>query len=147
MKLCFDSIDEVREFVKGLKTSRTKGEPDEGAQAGTTAPAPLQPPNPGPGFNPGFVPPGAGAGPMGGAFPATGAPGLAPEVAAIVARIVARMDGAVASGATKVEDMLTWFRGQCGAEAGAASLDQIKANFLPRLPMPTLENIAKLMSA
>lgn len=156
MKLCFDSIDEVREFVKGLKTSRNKNDADEGTQAGATggqiATAPIQPPVGGgagfPGAPGGFAAPGAGAGPAGGAFPAAGAQtGPAPEVLAMVARITARMDAVLQSGQGTVDTMLPWFRGQCGPEAANATLDQIKQNFLPRLSYPALEGIAKLTGA
>lgn len=158
MRLSFDTIEEVREFVKGLKTSRTKGDADEGTQAGAAtgqqAPAPIMPqtngafPGPGTMQTAGFAAPGPGAGPAGGGFPAAGAQlGPAPEVVALVNRIVTRMDAAVAKGETNVDQMLVWFRGQCGAEAANATLDQIKGIFLPRLTVPALDGIAKLTGA
>ena len=61
-------------------------------------------------------------------------------------RIIARIDSAIASGQPP-DAVLNWFRGQCGAEAAAATMDQIKTVFLPKLAMPGLENIAKLMNA
>lgn len=146
MKLCFDSIVEIREFVAALKG--TRGKKDEGDDAATPgtggAPAPLAPPKEQPGANfqtppaqPSFTPP-AG-------FPGVG--GAQPDpTQAIVQRIVTRIDGAVASG-QPADAVLTWFRSQCGAEAANATMDQIKANFLPKLAMPALENIAKLMNA
>lgn len=158
MRLCFDTLDEVKDFVKQLKGTRggKGGGSDEGdgAQAGTTgqAPPPLAPPAGGaPGF-PGaggatFAPPGAGAGAAGGAFPAAGASvGPSPEVLALVNRVVARIDGAIASGQA-ADQVLQWFRGQCGPDAANATLDQIKTIFLPKLATPSLENIAKLMAA
>jgi hypothetical protein len=152
MKLCFDTVDELRAFVKeDLKAKRTgKGEADDAPATGS-APAPLQPPaggQPATGFPSGpvgFAAPGAGAGPAGGGFPAAAAPD--PTVAALVQRIVTRVEAAVSSGATKPEDMITWFRGQCGPEAASATWDQIKANFLPKLTTVQLDGIAKMMNA
>ena len=154
MQLTFDTVEELKEFVKThLKNPRNKaGGDDEGAQVGGTAPPPVMPPTGGaasgfPSGPSGFVPQGAGAGPMGGGFPAAAVTGPAPEVVALVNRIVARMNGAVQSGATKPDDMLTWFRGQCGPEAAAATIEQVQQHFLPRLPVPALEQIAKMMAA
>lgn len=147
MRLSFDSIDEVKEFVKGLKGTRG-GKGDAADEATGHAPEPLKPPAGGAGFPGagGFVPPGAGAGQtVGGPF-AAAATGPAPEVVALVNRISARIDGAIASG-QGAGDVLTWFRGQCGAEAAQATMDQIKAVFLPKMAVPGLENIAKLMNA
>ena len=69
-----------------------------------------------------------------------------PVVAGLVQRIVTRIDSAIASG-QPADAVLTWFRGQCGAEASAATMDHIKTVFLPKLAVPALENIAKLMNA
>lgn len=145
MKLCFDSIEEVRDFVRNhLKNPRAgKGDNDGDGAAGQTAggaPALLQPPGSGQSFNPGaaaFTPPAGGV-----AFN----PGPAPEVQAIVQRINTRIDGAIQSGQAP-DQVLTWFRNQCGPEAANATLEQIKTVFLPKAAMPTLENIAKLMAA
>lgn len=147
MKLCFDSIAEVKDFVASLKGTRgKKGENDDGelipGNPTQQAPAPLQPPaqqQPAafqPQAAPAFTPPQG--------FP--GAPAADPAAAALVARIVTRIDGAIASG-QPADAVLTWFRGQCGAEAANATMDQVKQVFLPKLAMPTLENIAKLMNA
>jgi hypothetical protein len=152
MELKFTSIEEMLEFAGKLKKPRT-GKAGEGEEASNT-PAPLQPSAGGaavgfPGAG-GFAPQGAGAGQMGGAFPAVGAPVLAPEVAALVQRITARMDSAVSSGVTKADDMLAWFRGQCAGvdpNAANATLDQIKGVFLPKLSVPALDQIAKMMAA
>lgn len=150
MRLSFDSIEEVKDFVKNLKGTRG-GKAGDSEDTGTAqtgnAPQPLAPP--GGGFNPGgaaFAPPVGGATLAGAAFPAAGAPGLAPEVQALVTRITTRIDGAIATG-QPAEQVLAWFRGQCGPEAAAATMDQIKQIFLPKAPVPTLENIAKLMNA
>jgi hypothetical protein len=152
MKLCFDTVEELRSFVKeDLKAKRTgKGEADD-APAGS-APAPLQPPAggamsgfPSGGAPAGFAAPGAGAGPAGGGFPAAAAPD--PAIAALVQRITTRVEAAIQSGSTKPEDMIAWFRGQCGSEAASATWDQIKANFLPKLAVPQLDGIAKMMNA
>lgn len=148
MRLSFDTIDEVKDFVKQLKGTRGgKSEPDELGNAGQAAPQPLQPPAGGAaGFNPGFVPQGGGAGPTGGAFPAAGATGPAPEVLALVQRISAKIDGAIAGG-QPAESVVTWFRTQCGPEAANYTLDQIKQVALPRMAQVGLEQIAKLMAA
>jgi hypothetical protein len=140
MKLCFDSIEEVKEFVANLKGTRgKKGEIDDAPAA--AAPAPLQPPQT---FNPsGFAPQGQPAAQVGGAFPAA-VVGPAPEVLALVTKITARLDQALAGG-QPAEQALTWFRSQCGPEAASATMDQIKGTFLPRMTVPVLENIAKLM--
>jgi hypothetical protein len=150
--VAFDSLDEFEAFRTSGKKTRTgkKGDGTDGddtAGTGQIAPAPLAPPVgqaggfPGPGAT-AFTPPGAGA-----AFPGPGATTIDPAVTALVARIQTRMDTAVASGATKAEDMLNWFRGQCGPEAAQATMDQIKTIFLYKQSIPALENIAKLMSA
>lgn len=153
MRLSFDTIDEVKDFVKQLKGTRggKVGDNDEGAAAGN-APQPLAPPlgqattfNPAGG--PGFAPPAGGAIQTGAGPFAAGATVLAPEIQALVTRIVTRIDGAAASGQS-VDAMLTWLRGNVGDPgAASATLDQIKTVFLPRASAPTLENIAKLMAA
>lgn len=148
MELKFSSIEEVQEFVKRLKGTRGG---KAGADETETAPAPLAPPTtPAPasqGFNPGgFAPPAAGAAPQAVAFPAPAAPAVAPEVQGLVGRIVTKLDGAIASG-QPADQVLGWFRSQCGAEAANADLAQIKTVFLPKLTVPALENIAKLMNA
>jgi hypothetical protein len=149
MRLSFDSIEEVKDFVKNLKGTRGgKAEADEPGE--TKAPTPLAPPASAASGFPGaagFAPPAPGAGPTGGAFPVAGAPQVAPEVLALVNRIVPKMDSAVSSGATKVGDMLAWFQGQCGPEAANATIDQIKQIFLPRMSVAQLTTIAGLMSA
>lgn len=145
MELKFFSIEEVKDFVKGLKNPRSGKSGDE--EAPGQAPTPLQPPLGGAGFpGTGFAPPGAGAGPQGGGFPAAAATGPAPEVLALVGRINARIDSAIASG-QPADGVLTWFRGKCGPEAANATMDQIKQIALPRAPVPLLEDIAKLMNA
>lgn len=154
MKLCFDSIEEVKAFVGELKGTRGKrGEKGEDDAPGTqAAPAPLSPPvaSPQAGFPgagaTGFAPPAGGAAQAGGAFPAAAAPALAPEVQSLVTRINTRIDGAVAGG-QPTDAVLQWFRGQCGPEAASATMDQIKGVFLPKMAVPVLENIAKLMNA
>lgn len=148
MKLCFDSIEETREFVKNLKGTRTGkgGETDDSnpGTGGQQAPAPIQPPQGQPGtFNPG----GAMSFPSGGAAMS----GPSPEVLALVQRIAARIDWCLTpapqGGGQDAGSILTWFRGQCGAEAANYTMDQIKQVALPRAAMPTLNDIAKLMNA
>lgn len=152
MKLCFDSIEEVQDFVKKLKGTRGgKKDDDEATGAGQAAPQPLAPPaGPAAGFTPGgapgFAPPVAGATQAAVGQFAPGAPVVGPEVQALVTRINAKLDGAIASGQPE-EAVVQWFRSQCGPEAAQASKDQIKTVFLPKLTVPALENIAKLMNA
>jgi hypothetical protein len=150
MKLEFESIEEVKEFVTKLKGTRGgKADKEDEAPQGQ-APAPMAPPAGGQ-FTPGagFAPPAAGA-TAGGAGPfAAAANGPAPEVLALVTRINTRIDGAAASG-QPVDQMVAWFRGECakaGLDANNATMDQIKAVFLPKMPVPALEGIAKLMNA
>ena len=156
MRLSFDTIEEVKEFVKSLKTSRTKGDKEEG-DAGTvgSSPQPLAPPTGGPtaGF-PGpatFAAPGAGAGPAGSGFPAVNATGPAPEVLALVQRITARIDVSIAAPPNGLgqphDNVLAWFRQQCGPETAQYTLDQIKQSALPRLTVAQLDGIAKLIAA
>ena len=154
MKLCFDSIEEVKEFVASLKGTRgKKGEADEGAAPGN-APAPLQPPAGGvaQGFNPGgmattqFAPPVGGVAQAGGAFPAAAAPTVAPEIAALVQRIIVKLDAAIASG-QPADAALNWLKSQCGPDTANYTMDQIKQQALPKLAQPVLENMAKLMAA
>lgn len=138
----FDSEDEFKARIKNPRG----GKGDEvGGNAALTAqgPAPLMPPagsqQP---FNPAPAP--AAFTPPQGGFP--GQPVIDPVVAGLVQRITARIDSSLASG-QPADSVLTWFRGQCGAEASAATMDQIKTIFLPKLAVPGLENIAKLMNA
>lgn len=143
MKLCFDSIAEVKDFVGSLKGTRgKKDEGDEAPPSAHQAPAPLMPPQAQPqAFQPNaapqFQPPQAFA-------PQN--PTVDPAVGALVARINTKIDSAIASG-QPADSVLSWFRGQCGAGAENATMDQIKTVFLPKAAMPTLENIAKLMNA
>ena len=141
MKLEFGSIEEVKEFVAQLKGKRgPKGESD--GEAGPQAPVPAMPPAAtqfqGPGAVHGFVAPAANPFP-----PATGGD---PAITALVHRIGVGIDAQLARGSDP-NNALTWFRQQCGPEAAAATRDQIKTVFLPRLPHAALENIAKLTGA
>lgn len=158
MRLSFDSIDEVREFVKGLKGTRGgKNDIDEGATAGGLAtaqrggaPAPRMPDTASASF-PTADFPGAGAAPGGAGYPAAGVTGPGPEVVALVQRIAAKIDWAMQpspnGGGQPADAILNWFRGQCGPETASYTMDQIKQVALPRASVPTLENIAKLMNA
>lgn len=149
MQLTFNSIEEVREFIKSLKGTRGgKGGDGEDNPAGTGgAPAPQQPPQGSTGA-PSFQAPQqqqpSFQAPAGGGFP--GQPTGDPATAALVQRINTRIDGAIASG-QPADTVLGWFRSQAGVGAENATMDQIKNNFLPKMAVPTLENIAKLMNA
>jgi hypothetical protein len=131
----FDSEEEFKARIKN-----PRGGKDDAGQSTQIAPAPLAPPQT---QQPAFSPQPAAFTPPAG-FPGT--PAVDPVVAALVQRIATRIDGALASG-QPADAVLTWFRGQCGAEAAAATMDQIKTVFLPKLAVPGLENIAKLMNA
>lgn len=144
---------QVKDYVSKIKGTRnTKGEADEGAQIGA-APAPLMPPITGPALGggfpgapmTGFAPPAPGAAPATG-FPAAGVTGPAPDVMAVVQRIVKVLDGAVASGQPEASAR-DWLAKQCGPEVAAWTLPQLKEHALPRLSVPQLEGIAKLMNA
>jgi len=148
MKLEFDSIEEIQDFVKKLKGTRGgKEKPDElEQQLPAAAPAPLAPPT---GGQTAFAPLAAGATAAAAGPFAAAANGPAPEVVALVQRIAVRIDGAIASG-QPADQALGWFRGECqkaGLDAANATMDQIKAVFLPKMPVPALESIAKLMNA
>lgn len=148
MKLCFESIEEVQEFVKRLKGTRGgKADKDDAETTGAVttgaAPQPLMPPQGGqamgfPGTGAAFQPPQQQP-----SFPSAG---VDPVVAGLVDRINKRIDGAIQSG-QPADTVLTWFRSQCGAEAANATMEQIKGVFLPKLTVPALEQIAKLMAA
>ncbi len=143
----FDTEEEFKARIKNPRGGKGSSDDADSAGQGTQqAPAPLQPPQAQPAtFNPtpASVPPQAAFVPPQG-FP--GAPAADPVVAGLVGRINARIDSAIASG-QPADAVLNWFRGQAGAEASAATMDQIKAIFLPKLAVPALENIAKLMNA
>jgi hypothetical protein len=149
MQLIFDSIEEVKAFVTQLKGTRGKGkgdDGDDGAQTGPAsnqAPAPLMPPQQQ--FNP-APPPATFTPPPVNPFPPQAQTAIDPVIAGLVQRITARIDAAITSG-QPADAVLNWFRGQCGAEASAATMDQIKNVFLHKLAAPGLENIAKLMNA
>lgn len=158
MRLSFDSIDEVKEFVKGLKGTRG-GKNDAGDDEqlkGGNAPAPLMPNTAGQvagGFpGTGGAAPGAGAGPMGAGPFAGGAAAGGQDQAQVqmVTRIIGAMDAAVSSGRTSVDNMLAWFRQECAkvdATAANATLDQIKGVYLYRMGAPALEGLAKAIGA
>jgi hypothetical protein len=129
----FDSEDEFKARIKNPRGGKDNEQPPSGQ-----APAPLLPPQ---GQSTAFQ---AAAFTPPVAFPS--APVGDPAVAGLVKRIVDRIDSAIASG-QPADAVLSWFRGQCGAEASAATMDQIKTVFLPKLAVPGLENIAKLMNA
>jgi len=143
MKITVEFENEA-EFKARIKNPRG-GKDDDTPPTTTQAPAPLMPPQGQPqafGVAPppaAFTPP-----PTQGGF--LGAPASDPVAAGLVQRITARIDGAIASG-QPADAVLNWFRGQCGAEAAGATMEQIKTVFLPKLAVPGLENIAKLMNA
>lgn len=156
MRLSFDTIDEVKDFVKQLKGGRrTKGDADgddgeTGAQVGGAstglAPPPAQPPAGAPNFTPGGTPA------PGGAF----VPGAAPNtMPAIVGRITAQVDkliGGQVPGqpAQPADAVLQWLRGQIAphdATAASATMDQVKQVYLAKLPEAALNEMARLIGA
>lgn len=156
MRLSFDSIDEVREFVKSLKGTRGgKDKDDEGAAVGNLgtpqglAPPPAQPPtsNPAPSFTPGAAP--------GGAFTPGAAPAAPPTMSAIVGRIIAQVDKLIAGqvpgqGAQPAEAVLQWMRNQVAphdASAAGATMDQMKQVYLNKLPEAALNEMARQIAA
>ena len=152
MKLEFESIEEVKDFVTKLKGTRGgKADKDEaeGQTGHINAPSPLQPPQgSATGFS-AFAPPAQAAAPAATGFPAAGAPQPAPEVVALALRIGNRTDAVIAQG-QNAEQAVGWLRSQCataGLDASAATLNDIKAVFLPKMPPAALENIAKLIGA
>jgi hypothetical protein len=135
-------FDSEEEFKSRIKNPRGKGDPEPGAgagQVGQQAPTPLMPPQQ---FGVTQVQPTAFTPPQ--AFPGT--PTIDPAVMALVQRIATRLDAVIAQG-QPVDTALGWLRGQCGAEASAATMDQIKTVFLPKLTAVGLEQIAKLIGA
>lgn len=154
MRLSFDSIDEVKEFVKQLKGTRGgKGDKDEETAPQTgNSPAPLAPPTTAaaigfPGGQAGFTaPPAGGAAPQAGAFPATVAP-TTPAIDPAIAAWVSKISGVIDATANtpKAGEMLQWFRNSFGAEAASATAEQIKTIFLPRLNVEQLAQMGKMM--
>lgn len=166
MRLSFDSIDEVKEFVKQLKGTRGGKDKDDG-ETGTTvttgnlpgngqAPAPLMPTaqqlQAATGAN-GAAPGGVatvGQSAVAGAFPGGGpVPGVDPAAAALVQRIATRVDGAIQSG-QPAESITQWLRNACGqvdANAAQADLATLKTVYLFKMPPATLEAMAKQMNA
>lgn len=140
-------FDSEAEFKARIKNPRGGKDDDQPETAKGQAPTPLMPPQQSQAFSP-APPPAAFTPPQGGfpGQPAASAPVGDPVVAGLVHRITMKIDSAIASG-QPADAILNWFRGQCGAEAAAATMNQIKTVFLPKLAMPGLENIAKLMNA
>jgi len=130
MKLCFDSIDEVKTFMAALKGTRGKGK-DEQADEVAAAPVGGQPVMPV--INTGFTAPVA-------AVP--GFPGANSGTNPLVGQIIVKLDGALASG-QNAEQITNWFRNLLGPDAAAATLDQIKQVFIPRLAEPQLKQLAQ----
>jgi hypothetical protein len=65
-----------------------------------------------------------------------------PAVNPLVPQIIAKLDGALTSG-QNAEQITNWFRNLLGPDAAAATLDQIKQVFIPRLPEPQLKQLAQ----
>lgn len=143
-------FDNEEEFKARIKNPRN---PKDGETAGATggAAAPLMPPQggsmtgaagaqPGPNFAPQaqFTPPGGG-------YPGASNPVGDPAAFALAGKLGKVMDNSIASG-QPIESILGWFREQSGAPANATA-EQIKSVYLPKLPMATLESMAKVTNA
>lgn len=129
MKLCFDSIDEVKTFMAALKgTRKGKDETDEPVAAPVGGQPQMAP------INTGFAPPQT----------TVGFPGAMPQAAVnpLVGQIIVKLDGALATG-QNAEQITNWFRNLLGPDAAAATLDQIKQIFIPRLAEPQLKQLAQ----
>lgn len=142
----FDTEEEFKARIKNPRGTKNQDEPETGAGQPATgnAPTPLMPTQQHAGFTGptgGFAPPNGGP-----AFPGASAPTADPAIMSLAQRINAKLDGMIAAG-QNVDSALNWFRGQAGSEAANATLDQIKNHFMHKLPMVTLENIAKSMNA
>jgi hypothetical protein len=139
----FDSEEEFKARIKNPRGGKNNADDGTDQPAGQQAPAPLMPPpQPQQPFNPAPAP--AAFTPPSSPFPGT--PAIDPAVAGFVQRIATRLDTVIAQG-QPADLALSWLRGQCGAEASAATLDQIKTVFLPKLTAVGLEQIAKLTGA
>lgn len=142
MKLEFNSIDEIREFMDQLKGTRggRKGKTDEADVAADdvkgSAPAPLQPPA---ASAPVFAPQAQPAAPA----PVFGAPAVDPAVTDLVGKISARWNESVAAQPATGDAALKFFREQVG-NAGA-SKEQIQGTLLAQLSLDALKKIAGLV--
>lgn len=164
MKLCFDSIEEIKEFmtrIKGTRGGKNKDETEETetvsapatvatsavTTAPNTAPAPMQPPaGDAPNGSPSFPAAGFPGGGVTLGAPTAAPSGPSPEVAALVTRINNHL-GTLAQNNQLGDQALSWLRNQCGPEAASATIDQIKGIFLAKLQPPALDQIAKLIGA
>jgi hypothetical protein len=158
MKLCFDSIDEVKTFVAALKTTRggkkddAAGDDTQGAALGQIAAAQG---NTGlPAGNVGFAGQTANLSPVAGPGAAPGAAGAFPgagqtvqaqpqqvQLHPLAKAIIERSDASIAAG-HPVDGVTTWFRGLLGPEAAQATWEQIKTLFIPRLSEAQLKQMA-----
>ncbi len=141
MKLEFNSIDEIREFMDQLKGTRggRKGKADEAEDVKADVPAPLQPPaGSGPVFAPQVQPVATVP-----AFAAPAAPAIDPAVVDLVGKISARWNESVAAQPATGDAALKFFREQVG-NAGA-SKEQIQGTLLAQLSLDALKKIAGLV--
>lgn len=124
----FENWAEMEEFrTSGKKTRTKKEEADEVAAMPQPGGQPVMPAT--------FSPPPASV-----SFP--GANGATPPVNPLVGQIIGKLDGALASGQNP-DQITAWFKNLLGPDAAAATLDQIKQVFIPRLPEPQLKNLAQ----
>jgi len=155
MKLCFDSIDEVKTFVASLKTTRGGKKDDTAEDTGAAALAQIagaQANVGGAGFpqagQAANLSPAAGQGAVSaaaGAFPGAGQTvqvnPQAVQLHPLAKAIIDRSDASIAAGHPE-DGVTTWFRGLLGPEAAQATWAQIKTHFIPRLNEAQLKQMA-----
>lgn len=155
----FDNEAEFEAFRTSGKKTRSK---KDDAGSADEVPNPILPPaggtaqgfggGPAAGF--GGAQTGQLAGPTGGAFGAANAQqqvgttlaGPSPAVVALVQRIIKRTNETIAGG-HPAEQVLAWFRNQCGPETAAYTMEQIAQSALPRMSEAQLNDIAKQIAA
>lgn len=158
MKLTFESLSELREFMTELdgdgsddaaeaatgttkRRRRTKAE-IEAANAAQGQPNPPQAPQGNSGFGP---PPTANAAPPATGFaappPSSFAPPAQPEANPMVKAIIDKTEAAMKAG-QPMEAVVGWFRAALGPETAQANWEQMKAAFLPKASDALLKQIA-----
>jgi hypothetical protein len=166
MKLCFDSLDELRSFMAEMDgdgsddaaeaATGTKGrrgrkpKPVDAAAAG--AAQGIAPPPGSPNAPAGFTAPATAPATPAAGFPGTGTTGFAPptngaaqlQANPLVAAIIAKTEAAVAAG-HPADNVLGWFRQALGPDAAQLNWEQIKAVALPKASEPLLKDIASKM--
>jgi hypothetical protein len=141
MRLCFDSIDEVKAFVaqlKGTRGSGKKGDSDDG-DAGTPGAQPAATGQQATGFSgaSGFAPPAPSANPASG-FPAAAA---AQTVHPLAKSIIERAEASL-KGGSPVDSIVGWFKTQFGPDAANVSTWEGMKPFVERASETHLKQMA-----